>query len=330
VFHVTCITHRRHAVYPATIVGIPPQEDAWLGKATERLFIAPIRTTILPELKDMDLPVEGGFHNITIAAIQATFPGHAFKAMNALWGAGQMMFNKILIVTGEKINIHDYRKTLEWIACHVEPARDIIMIPGPLDVLDHAGSQFAFGSKMGVDGTRDSYQLAINNYQESIGFDEAGFLKLFPEVKVIRDEWLKAGIPLIVAGIEKPTGQSARDMAVTMIKSKQLASIKFFILVDTPAALWGWKDITWLVSANLDPIRDCRIENNTLIIDGTTKTHEGDGFTRDWPNVIVSSPETVALVDQKWESLGIGPLITSPSLKYRDLISNNSAYRVKK
>src|ERR1700712_4003882 len=100
-FHITAITHRKNAVYPATIVGIPPQEDAWLGKATERIFLAPMKMTMIPEIVDMDMPVEGVFHNLVIAAIKKEYAGQGQKVMNAMWGAGQMMFNKILVMTAE-------------------------------------------------------------------------------------------------------------------------------------------------------------------------------------------------------------------------------------
>ncbi len=108
-FHVTAITHRKDAVYPSTIVGIPPQEDAWIGKATERIFLAPIKMTLVPEIVDMEMPVEGVFHNLVIAQIQKDYPGQAQKVMNAMWGAGQMMFNKILAVTDTGTSINDYK-----------------------------------------------------------------------------------------------------------------------------------------------------------------------------------------------------------------------------
>jgi 4-hydroxy-3-polyprenylbenzoate decarboxylase len=107
-FHITAITHKKNAVYPATIVGIPPQEDAWLGKATERIFLAPMKMTMIPEIIDMDMPVEGVFHNLVIAQIQKEYAGQGQKVMNAMWGAGQMMFNKILVLADQQVRIQDY------------------------------------------------------------------------------------------------------------------------------------------------------------------------------------------------------------------------------
>lgn len=152
-FHITCITHRKDPVYPSTIVGIPPQEDAWIGKATERIFIAPIKMTMLPEMMDMDMPVEGVFHNLTIVQIKKAFAGHGQKVMNAMWGAGQMMFNKILIVADTHTTIQNYRELAQSVSKYTDPARDIYISRGPMDVLDHSCSSFAFGGKMCIDAT---------------------------------------------------------------------------------------------------------------------------------------------------------------------------------
>jgi 4-hydroxy-3-polyprenylbenzoate decarboxylase len=124
-FHITAITHRKNAIYPATIVGIPPQEDAWLGKATERIFLAPIKMTLVPEIIDMDMPVEGVFHNLVIAQINKDYAGQGQKVMNALWGAGQMMFNKILILVDKGVKIQDYLSLSQYVSASINPATDI-------------------------------------------------------------------------------------------------------------------------------------------------------------------------------------------------------------
>jgi len=127
-FHVTCITHKKDAVYPATIVGIPPQEDAWIAKATERIFLMPLKMAILPEIVDIDLPVAGVAHNLTIVKIKKQFSYQQLKAMNTLWGAGQMMFNKILIITDENVDIHNYFELLKYILENVDIANDITLV----------------------------------------------------------------------------------------------------------------------------------------------------------------------------------------------------------
>ena len=153
-FHITAITHSKNAIYPATIVGIPPQEDAWIGKATERIFLAPIKMTMVPEIVDMVLPVEGVFHNLVIVKIRKDYPGQALKVMNSLWGAGQMMFTKMMIVVDGEINIQNNLEVAKYISEHTDPATDFVFSQGPTDVLDHSCSTMAFGGKMGIDATR--------------------------------------------------------------------------------------------------------------------------------------------------------------------------------
>ena len=158
VLHVEAITHRKHPVYPATIVGRPPQEDAYLGLATERIFL-PLLRMVLPEVVDMHLPPAGGFHNLVIVAIQKAFPGHAQKVMNAIWGTGQMMFSKGIVVVDADIDPHDAQEVLFRITSNVDPKRDLLFTEGPLDALDHSADRFAFGSKVGIDATRKSAKL---------------------------------------------------------------------------------------------------------------------------------------------------------------------------
>jgi 4-hydroxy-3-polyprenylbenzoate decarboxylase len=158
VLHVEAITHRKHPVYPATIVGRPPQEDAFLGLATERIFL-PLLRLVLPEVVDMHLPPAGGFHNLVIVAIRKAYPGHPQKVMNAIWGTGQMMFSKGVVVVDQDIDPHDAAEVLFRVTSNVDPRRDLLFTDGPLDVLDHSSDRFAFGSKVGIDATRKSQRL---------------------------------------------------------------------------------------------------------------------------------------------------------------------------
>ena len=152
VFHVTCITHRRNPIYPTTIVGRPPMEDVYLGKATERLFLPLLRLTF-PEIVDMNLPAHGVFHNLAIVSIKKEYPAHARKIMHGLWGMGQMMFTKILIVVDHGVNVHDLAEVTWIVGNHIDPKRDVLFVEGPVDVLDHAAPLMGYGSKMGVDAT---------------------------------------------------------------------------------------------------------------------------------------------------------------------------------
>ena len=154
-FHVQCVTHRRAPIYAATVVGKPPMEDAWLGKATERLFL-PLLQMVVPEIVDYNLPVEGGFHNLCIVSIKKSYPGHAKKVMNALWGLGHMMMlTRCLIVVDDDVDVHDTRAVTWFALNNVDPSRDLVVMPGPVDDLDHSGSYLvAVGHKLGIDATR--------------------------------------------------------------------------------------------------------------------------------------------------------------------------------
>jgi len=153
VFHVTCITHARDPIYPATIVGKPPMEDCYMAKATERIFLPLIRT-VIPELVDMALPLEGIFHNLVFVSIRKSFPHHARKVMHAVWGLGQLMFTKIVVVCDEHVDVQNTADVLWRLGNNVDCARDIVLSSGPVDVLDHSGPLPSIGGKMGIDATR--------------------------------------------------------------------------------------------------------------------------------------------------------------------------------
>lgn len=153
VLHVTCITRRKDPIYPSTIVGRPPMEDCFIGKTTERIFL-PLLRKQLPEIVDMDLPVEGVFHNLAIISIDKQYPGHAKKVINALWGMGQMMFTKIIVVVDRWVNVHDWSEVIWRLGNNVDPKRDVIITEGPVDVLNHASPIPNYGGKMGIDATK--------------------------------------------------------------------------------------------------------------------------------------------------------------------------------
>jgi 4-hydroxy-3-polyprenylbenzoate decarboxylase len=153
IFHVTCITHRKDPIYATTIVGKPPMEDAYMGKAVERVFLPLMRLTI-PELIDINLPVEGVFHNLMIVSIRKSYPGQARKVMNAIWSLGQAMFTKVIIVVDEDVDVQDLPDVTLKVLNHIDPERDIQFTLGPIDSLDHASRLANYGSKMGIDATR--------------------------------------------------------------------------------------------------------------------------------------------------------------------------------
>lgn len=175
VFHVTCMTMREKPVYPSTIVGIPPMEDAYMGGAVERIFLPLIKLT-LPEVVDMHLPPEACFHNMVFVSIRKRYPGHAYKVMNALWGLGQLMFSKFIFVFEEDVNVQDIRDVLFRIGANCDPERDSLIVRGPIDQLDHATNIVGFGGKIGFDCTHK---------WNSEGFPREwpGLIKMSDEVK---------------------------------------------------------------------------------------------------------------------------------------------------
>jgi 4-hydroxy-3-polyprenylbenzoate decarboxylase len=176
VFHVKCMTLRKDALYPATIVGQPPQEDCYMAKATERLFLPIIKKT-LPEIIDINLPLEGVFHNLAFISIDKRYPGHAQKVMYALWGLGQMMFCKIIFIFDKEVDVHDLSQVLWRLGSNIDPRRDIVFADGPVDALDHASPLPLYGSKMGIDCTKK--------------WAEEGFTRQWPNVIKMEDEIIK-------------------------------------------------------------------------------------------------------------------------------------------
>ncbi|HEY2234923.1 MAG TPA: UbiD family decarboxylase, partial [Candidatus Angelobacter sp.] len=178
VFHVTCITHRKNPIYATTIVGKPPMEDAWMGKAVERIFLPLMRLT-LPEIVDVNLPVEGVFHNLMIVSIRKSYPGHARKVMSGIWALGQAMFTKCVVVVDEDVNVQDIGEVVLKVFNNIDPERDIQYTLGPVDSLDHASRLPNFGSKMGIDATRK--------------WPTEGFTRPWPD-EILMDEKTKAQV----------------------------------------------------------------------------------------------------------------------------------------
>ncbi len=353
-FHITAITHKKDPVYPATIVGIPPQEDAWLGKATERIFLAPIKMTMVPEIIDMDMPVEGVFHNLVIVKIKKEYAGQGQKVMNAMWGAGQMMFNKILVLADEQIKIQDYEALAKYVFKNLNPATDIYFSQGPMDVLDHSCSKLGFGGKMCIDGTtkfeeeEEGYESAIGNPQPAI---DALKMK-FPEIHTVNSALLKKEIPCLIISVEKNRRGHVRELHKQICDLDEIEGIKMILYVEQTVDAHDLPTALWRFCNNLDPKRDnmlCEVKgigfkveghikeitpnpqssnfkpSSCIGFDGTRKTKEFDDFHRDWPNIIVADNATIKAVDEKWNDLGIGKFIPSPSLKFKNQLYGEEA-----
>lgn len=187
VFHIECITRRKKPVYPTTIVGPPPMEDFWMGKAVERIFL-PLMKMQLPEVRDICMPAEGVFHNMILVSIRKSYPGHARKVMHAIWGLGQAMFSKCIVVVDEDVDVQDVRETAWKALNNIDPERDIQFVKGPVDSLDHASRLPNYGSKMGVDATRKWPQEGFTRPWPKV-------IKMSPDVqKKVDVLWKKAGL----------------------------------------------------------------------------------------------------------------------------------------
>jgi 4-hydroxy-3-polyprenylbenzoate decarboxylase len=170
IFHLTAMTMRRDAIYPSIVVGVPPQEDAWLGKATERIFLPAVRMTV-PEIVDYDLPVSGAFHNCVIVSMRKAYPGHARKVMHAIWGPGLLSLSKTVVVVDDFVDVHDYDEVFFHVCANFDPKRDLLLSEGPLDQLDHAAVDPCLGGKLGIDATHKTNEEGGRDWPERIQMD---------------------------------------------------------------------------------------------------------------------------------------------------------------
>src|SRR5215218_1408026 len=201
VFHVTALTMRRGAIYPSIVVGKPPQEDAWLGKATERIFLPAVKITV-PEIVDYDLPVAGAFHNCCIVSIRKRYPGHAQKVMHAIWGLGLLSLTKSVVVVDEWVDVHDYEEVFFRVGANVDPKRDVLLSEGPLDHLDHAPTLQFYGGKIGIDATHKGPEEGARPWPEEIAMSE--------EVQRLVDErWDEYGL----GAVPQENGRRARSLS---------------------------------------------------------------------------------------------------------------------
>ncbi len=325
-FHVTCITHSAKAVYPATIVGIPPQEDSWLAKATERIFLTPIKMAMQPEIEDFHMPDAGIAHNLAIIKIRKAYPGQGMKVLSSLFGAGQMMFTKYLIVVSDEIDIRNYAEVARQLFKNTDLGRDLLFCRGPLDVLDHASDAFSFGGKAGIDATvkhPEELLTGRNQHEDIINRSEINTDKLTGSgaVTSINMDLLKSGVPLVIVSVSSITDPSAVTRA-REIFTEVCDDFKgcLIVAVDEAVDTRDYHTVAWQVLGNTDPVRDHEyLSKSTLFLDGTIKAKKGGNFPRRWPNVVCSDIETIQMVDSKWDSLGTGRFVNSPSSKYLKL-----------
>ena len=314
-FHVEVITSRRDAIFPATIVGIPPMEDAYIAKATERIFLAPIRLAVQPEVRDLFMPMEGTAHNIAMVSIAKRYEGQPVKVAQGLWGAGQMMFNKYMVVAPESANLRS-RDDMFALLRRIRPERDLIWSDGILDVLDHATPTTGYGSKLAIDLTQvdltEELTFDIPQQLSSVGgvaecngdlVSSLGLLLLFAE-----EEWRE------------------RVDVAEYLRSNGIKGLKYVVLFDYNASKgFTHSDLLWLAAANTDPRRDIEVVDGVVVVDARSKRPGYGRNPRRFPNVVTSSVDTIKLVDARWRDYEIGDFVASPSLRYRQLLLSEGA-----
>ena len=315
-FHVETITMRRDAVYPATIVGVPPMEDAYIAKATETIFLAPIRLAIQPEVRDLYMPMEGTAHNLALVSIEKRYLGQASKVAQGLWGAGQMMFNKYMVIAPAECDIRS-RDAVFKLLRGLDPTRHLIWSEGVLDVLDHTTPTTGYGSKLAIDLTDISSEACNATFEAPRTARPEGGVELF-NTEYCHD------LGLLVLYAEREWREKI-DVEGYLSKNN-IKNIKYVALFDHGAAgnMRGG-DLLWLAAANVDPRRDIRLSDGVVIIDARSKRPGyGDNPPR-FPNVVTSHPDTIHLVDERWEEYGLGEKIESPSRRYRKLWLSDGA-----
>jgi 4-hydroxy-3-polyprenylbenzoate decarboxylase len=327
VFHITCMTYSKKAVYPATIVGIPPNEDAWLAKATEKIFLSPVKMALQPEIEDFHMPHAGVAHNLVIVKIRKNYPGQGMKVISSLFGAGQMMFSKYLIVVSGDTDIRNYRALTAHVFENTDFSKDLLFCTGPLDVLDHSSDAFSFGGKMGIDATikhpeeMAGRETSLSSHPEASDNKTLNFLT-YSIISKFNPELAERSIPVIIVSVNRFLDPEVIEKVKALFKGNDREGIyRLILVVDHTVDPFNLQMVAWQILGNSDPVRDhIFITSSSIMIDGTVKAFRPGGFPRKWPNVVCSAATTISSVDRKWESLELGSFIHSPSEIYNKLV----------
>ncbi|MBQ4164411.1 MAG: menaquinone biosynthesis decarboxylase [Turicibacter sp.] len=310
-FHVTCITHKKNPVYPATIVGRPPMEDCYMSKATERAFL-PLLKMIYPEIVDYSLPFEGVFHNCVIVSIKKRFPGHGKKVMNSLWGMGQMMYAKMIIVVDADINPHDTSAVAKQVFESLDMTKDLVFSQGPLDALDHASATDHYGYRLGVDATRKfEVEGESAKWEVTKQSDLTNYLSTHSKVSSFDYPMSDVLQGCLIVSIKKETKDDVRQFMQELWSLEEMKYNKFLIIVDEEVDAKDTSKVAWKVFNNIDAMRDlviCEVPSENfghrLGIDATKKLAIDD-HPREWPDDIVMSDEIKEKVTRRWSEYGI-------------------------
>lgn len=323
---VTAITHRKNPVYPTTVVGLPPQEDYFLGKATERLFL-PLLRTIVPDIIDYDLPMFGAFHNAAFLKIRKEYPLHARRVMHAIWGAGQMSWTKTIVVVDEDVDVHDSDAVLKAVGEHCEPARDCELVRGPVDILDHAAPFLGVSGKLGLDATRKTSPGETHRSVMGLG---AELCKSGTIPAVIGDAAratetragtiagvLDARVPeelgghwLVIRAEKRDAGDGVRIIKAIGGMTEEYSLPRFTIVVGPEADLANLDSAFFHWMANYAPDRDRNLSvcGRRVAFDATPKIPGDEANAqpvREFPPLLCMSDDVCAKVDARWVEYGL-------------------------
>jgi 4-hydroxy-3-polyprenylbenzoate decarboxylase len=309
-FHVTAITMRRNAIYPATIVGRPPMEDAYLIEASERIFLVPAQL-ILPEIKDYHMPPAGIAHNLVNVVIEKSYPGQAYKVANGLLGLGQMMFAKVLLLTDENVKPQQHLEFWRRVLKNAVPGRDSQFAKGPIDVLDHSSRSWSYGSKLIIDGTvKHREEGEADAWQPN---PERTAKDLPKHAEILDQHQLAGGFWFITT--KKSRADQGRHLGEWAARQPQAKGVRLIAVLDHETNPRDFEDCIWTLLNNIDPERDVRvIDINSIqdsltpeavfVMDGTPKLPE-EGFSRDWPDKITMTEDVKRKVDALMPKLGL-------------------------
>ena len=306
VFHITAITHRKNPIYLTTLVGKPPQEDFYLGKATERIFL-PLMRTQLPEIIDMNMPAEGVFHNLVIISIEKRFPMQARRLMSALWGMGQMSFVKTIVVFDHTVDIQDTSTLLDKLFNQIDFTHDLFFSEGILDVLNHASDRAVYGSKLGIDLTEkikgeDEFKRTLTNISSPPSLSPENIIETFTEITSCKIIEKKNNHKVALATIDKKFINQGLSIIEKFMSDDNFSLITVLVILEGHENINDSSTVMWKILNNIDPKRDIHLFKNRMGIDVTCKTGEKN-YAQIWPDEITMSSQVIKTVDQKWKKM---------------------------
>ncbi|GGJ37934.1 menaquinone biosynthesis decarboxylase [Deinococcus roseus] len=298
-FHVTAITMRKNPIYPATIVGRPIMEDAYLIEASERIFLTAAQL-IVPEIKDYNMPPAGVAHNLVFVAMKKTYPGQAYKVANGLFGLGQMMFAKVIVVLDEDVPVTDFDRVWREVALKSVPGPHTLHGRGPIDVLDHSSRQWSYGGKLILDATTKHPEEKVQDDFKPLP------VKDLPVLEGMLDQWQTPDGYWVVK-VHKTRAHQGRELGEALIQHTAASGIRHVLLVDEQTDVRDLQDVWWTILNNIDPERDVKVLSGKMFWDGTPK-REDEGFHRVWPQKITMTAEVKKHVSAHWKDYGLPEL----------------------